>query len=99
MKKNSMNKNIKVITISPPSNSPKKRTSNQKEDIPLQSENSSLFSNNNFINKNDNEKEEYGYVLDQSHELTLNANEKLNGEDKEFINSKNNNNSNKKKSV
>ena len=94
-----MKQNIKVISISPPSTSSKKKTFNKNEDIPLQLENITHYDKKNFMNKNDKEKEEYGYEIDQSYEKILFSNEKSNGEDKDFINIINANTNNNKRKI
>ena len=91
MKITSIKSNLKKISISPPSAPSKKRSSNKMLDIPYQSDYTSLYNENNLLNKNDFENEEYGYELDQSYDKKLNiikennnilcSNEKSNGED------------------
>ena len=90
MKITSIKTNLKKISISPPSAPLKKRTSNKKLDLSYQSDYSSLYNENNILNKNDLENEEYGYELDQSYDKNINiiqgnynilcSNEKSNGE-------------------
>ena len=90
MKITSIKTNLKKISISPPSAPSKKRSSNKKLDIPYKSDYSTLYNENNLLNKNDFENEEYGYELDQSYDKNINiiqgnynilcSNEKSNGE-------------------